>query len=83
MVGSPWAKEMGIPHKIILIQGYFYEGHAVARQLEFMDRFLHDKDNNVKNWPKVRLEVRERYFSGKFINFPDFQCPIQSTFLST
>jgi predicted acyl esterase len=66
---------MGIPHKIILMQGYFYEGHAVDRQLEFMDRFLHDKDNNVKNWPKVRLEVRERYFYGKFIDFPDFPVP--------
>ena len=40
-----------------------------------MDRFLHDKDNNVKNWPKVRLEVRERYFYGKFINFSEFPVP--------
>jgi uncharacterized protein len=56
-------------------QGYFYEGHAVDRQLEFFDRFLHGKDNNVKNWPKVRLEVRERYFFGKFVNFTDFPVP--------
>jgi len=40
-----------------------------------MDRFLHGKDNNVKNWPKVRLEIRERYFYGKFINFTDFPVP--------
>jgi len=56
-------------------KGYFYEGHAVDRQLEFFDRFLHGKDNNVKNWPKVRFEIRERYFYGKFVNFPDFPVP--------
>lgn len=40
-----------------------------------MDRFLHGKDNNVKTWPKVRLEIRERYFYGKFVNFTDFPVP--------
>jgi uncharacterized protein len=40
-----------------------------------MDRFLHGKDNNVKNWPRVRLEIRERYFYGTFVNFPDFPVP--------
>ena len=49
--------------------GYFYEGHAVRRQLAFMDRFLHEKtDNEVQSWPKVRVEVRERYYYGTFIN---------------
>ena len=49
--------------------GYFYEGHAVRRQLAFMDRFLHGKtDNEVKSWPKVRVEVRERYYYGTFID---------------
>jgi len=67
---------MGRSHfAAISSQGYFYEGHAVERQLEFFDRFLHGKDNNVKNWPKVRLEVRERYFFGKFVNFTDFPVP--------
>jgi predicted acyl esterase len=58
--------------------GYFYEGHAVRRQLAFMDRFLHGKgDNEVKEWPKVRVEVRERYYYGTFID--ENEWPIATT----
>jgi predicted acyl esterase len=43
---------------------YYYEPQSVARQLAFFDRFLKGKDTEVAGWPKVRLEVRQRYYAG-------------------
>jgi predicted acyl esterase len=43
---------------------YYYEPQSVARQLAFFDRFLKGKQTEVANWPKVRLEVRSRYYAG-------------------
>jgi hypothetical protein len=48
----------------------------VDRQLDFFDHFLRGKTNNaVTSWPKVRFEIRERYYYGKFINFTSFPVP--------
>lgn len=43
---------------------YYYEPQSVARQLAFFDRFLQGKQTEVASWPKVRLEVRTRYYAG-------------------
>jgi predicted acyl esterase len=40
----------------------------VERQRQFFDKFLKGIDSEVKYWPKVTLEVRERYFVGNFRN---------------
>ena len=42
----------------------FYQN--VEKQRQFFDRFLKGIDNEVKYWPKVTLEIRERFFVGNF-----------------
>jgi predicted acyl esterase len=44
---------------------YYYEPESVERQREFFDHFLRGVQNSVPRWPKVRLEVRERYYAGR------------------
>jgi predicted acyl esterase len=43
----------------------FYEPESVERQRQFFNRYLKGIDNMVKNWPRVTLEIRERYYVGK------------------
>jgi predicted acyl esterase len=38
----------------------------VERQRQFFDRFLKGIDSEVKYWPKVTLEIRERFLAGNF-----------------
>jgi len=38
----------------------------VELQRKFFDRFLKGIDNDIKYWPRVYIEVRERYFIGNF-----------------
>jgi predicted acyl esterase len=47
---------------------YFHQPESVEKQRAFFDRFLKGIDNDVKRWPKVRLEVRNRYYSGRIRN---------------
>ena len=42
-----------------------YTHESVRRQIAFFDRFLKDVPNEVDDWPKVRLEVRERIDVGE------------------
>ncbi len=46
----------------------YHQPDSVEKQQAFFDRFLKGVDNDVPHWPKVRLEVRERYYVGKFRN---------------
>jgi uncharacterized protein len=46
--------------------GFFYDQQSVERQRQFFDRFLKGIDSEVKNWPRVMLEVRRRYGAGSF-----------------
>lgn len=43
---------------------YYYLPDSVRRQQLFFDHFLKGIDNELKDWPKVRLEVRKRYQVG-------------------
>ena len=45
---------------------YYYEPQSVARLQAFFDHFLLGKQTDLTDWPKVRLEVRERAFEGEF-----------------
>jgi predicted acyl esterase len=45
---------------------YYYDPECVKRQQEFFDHFLKGIKNSVPSWPKVRLEVREKYYVGGF-----------------
>jgi uncharacterized protein len=44
---------------------YYYLPGSVARQRAFFDHFLHGRDSGVRSWPRVRLEVRERYGTAR------------------
>ncbi|OGA19427.1 MAG: hypothetical protein A3G25_02885 [Betaproteobacteria bacterium RIFCSPLOWO2_12_FULL_63_13] len=63
-------KSIGSKEKWLMIHGRkkwenFHQPDNVKKQLAFFDRFLKGADNDVRRWPKVRLEVRERYYVGK------------------
>ena len=43
---------------------HFYQKENVEKQRQFFNRFLKGIGNHVKDWPKVTLEIRERYYVG-------------------
>jgi hypothetical protein len=43
---------------------HFYQKENVEKQRQFFNRFLKGIDNHVKDWPKVTLEIREKYYVG-------------------
>lgn len=45
---------------------YFYDEASLRRQLSFWDHFLKGKKSDLETWPKVRFEVRERYYQGEW-----------------
>jgi putative CocE/NonD family hydrolase len=57
--------------KYLLVHGrkkwQFYR-QMVDMQRKFFDRYLKGVENEVKYWPRVILEVRERYMWGNFRN---------------
>jgi predicted acyl esterase len=42
----------------------YYQKENVEKQRQFFNRFLKGIDNRVKDWPKVTLEIREKYYVG-------------------
>ena len=56
---------------------YFYETENVRRQQEFFDSFLKGIPTSVMQWPKVRLEARERFYVGSMK--PENEWPISRT----
>jgi predicted acyl esterase len=63
-------KKIASTDKYLLIHGrkkWQFFRQMVDLQKQFFDRYLKGVDNNeVKYWPKVRLEVRERFYFGNF-----------------
>ena len=51
---------------------YFLQDDSVERQMQFFDYFLKGIKNEVPNWPKVRLEVRDKYYVGTFRDEKEF-----------
>jgi predicted acyl esterase len=43
----------------------YHQPDSVEKQRAFFDHFLKGVANGVARWPKVRLEVRDRYYVGK------------------
>jgi predicted acyl esterase len=43
---------------------HFYQMENVEKQRQFFNRFLKGIDNRVKDWPRVTLEIREKYCVG-------------------
>jgi len=46
----------------------YHQPDSVEKQQAFFDRYLKGIDNEVQQWPKVRLEVRDRYYVGRMRN---------------
>ena len=68
------------PEKFLEIRGDkewegFYQPESVQRQKEFFDRYLMDADNDVANWPRVRIGVRTREDQWSFRDEPDWPLP--------
>ncbi|MDP6642663.1 MAG: CocE/NonD family hydrolase [Rhodospirillales bacterium] len=66
-------KRIASKHKWLEIHGrkkwqYYHQPESVEKQRVFFDRYLKDIDSGLKKWPKVRLEVRNKFYDGKFRN---------------
>jgi predicted acyl esterase len=64
-------RRIASPHKFLEIHGRkkwarYYWDESVARQIAFFDRYLKDQRNEVDHWPRVRIEVRDRFYSGRW-----------------
>ncbi len=56
---------------------YYYDPESVARAKTFFDHFLKGIDNNLKEWPKVSYELREKNFVGEMLSGDTW--PLRST----
>ena len=54
---------------------YFYDESSLRRQLTFWDHFLKGKKTDLETWPKVRFEVRDRYYQGEWRNATAWPLP--------
>jgi predicted acyl esterase len=62
-------KKIASKDKWLIVHGrkkwwHFYQKENVEKQRQFFNRFLKGIDNHVKDWPKVTLEIREKYYVG-------------------
>jgi predicted acyl esterase len=62
-------KQIASKEKWLLVHGrkkwwHYYQKESVEKQRQFFNRFLKGIDNHVKDWPKVTLEIREKYYVG-------------------
>ncbi len=55
----------------------FMRPEWVEKQRTFFDHFLLGKDTEVLKWPKVNLEIRERYYVGE--TRPEGEWPLKRT----
>lgn len=54
---------------------YYYSREALERQRRFLDHFLKGRDTGMDDLPRVRFEVRERFFEGRVRFADDFPIP--------
>jgi predicted acyl esterase len=62
-------RQIASPDKWLTIHGrkkwwHFYQPESVEKQRQFFNRFLKGIDNHVRDWPRVTLEIREKYYVG-------------------
>ena len=62
-------KKIASKDKWLLVHGrkkwwHFYLPESVEKQRQFFSHFLKGIDNHVIDWPKVTLEIREKYYVG-------------------
>jgi uncharacterized protein len=54
---------------------YYYQRESLERQRRFLDQFLKGRESGIRELPRVRFEVRERFFEGRFRFAEDFPIP--------
>jgi putative CocE/NonD family hydrolase len=64
-------KQMSSAQKWLEVHGqykweYFHRPENVEKQRAFFDHFLKGSSDEVMNWPRVSIEVRERHGVGRF-----------------
>lgn len=62
-------RRISSPYKWLEVHGrkkwqYFYRQESLRRQKAFFDRFVGGEETEVDTWPRVQIEVRERYYRG-------------------
>jgi len=62
-------KKIASKDKWLIVHGrkkwwHFYQPENVEKQRQFFNRFLKGINNHVKDWPKVTIEIREKYYVG-------------------
>lgn len=45
----------------------YYRPENVERQIAFFDRFLKGADTGVDDWPRVEVEIRDTFDTGRFV----------------
>jgi uncharacterized protein len=75
-------KRIASEHKWLLVHGrkkwqFYYQPDNVELLREFFDRFLRGLQTEVDSWPRVRVEVRERFYVGDYRE--DRQWPLPDT----
>jgi predicted acyl esterase len=73
-------KRISSPQKWLEVHGrkkwaYYYETDSVMRLQKFFDHFLLGKNDAVRSWPRVRYEVREKFYVGAFKQAADWPLP--------
>lgn len=63
-------RRISSPHKWLEVHGrkkwaYYYSEDSLRRQLAFFDHVLKGNATEVAQWPAVRLEVRDRAYTGE------------------
>jgi predicted acyl esterase len=64
-------KRIGSEHKWLLVHGrkkwqFYYQPENVERLRRFFDHFLLGRETGLDVWPRVRFEVRERFYAGEY-----------------
>ena len=73
-------REISSPDKWLEVHGrkkwqYYYQESSLRRQEAFYRRFLLDQPTEVDRWPRVRIEVRDRAFTGQVRDETDWPLP--------
>ena len=77
-------EQISSPHKYLEVHGrkkweYYHRPDTVDRQRQFFDRYLKGVDNDVENWPRIRLETRWASYQGT-VRTPKAWPPPETTF---
>jgi predicted acyl esterase len=73
-------RRLASPEKWLDVHGrkkwaYYYAPENKARLAAFFDHFLKGTRTSVTEWPRVRVEVRERHSAGYLVSAPTWPLP--------